>query len=44
MLYDERVPLYEKYANITVDCGGQDIEHTLRRVRRALEKQGNVTK
>ena len=39
-----RVPLYEKYANITVDCGGQDIEHTLRRVRRALEKQGNVTK
>ena len=32
------------YANITVDCGGQDIEHTLRRVRRALEKQGNVTK
>jgi shikimate kinase len=44
MLYDERVPLYEKYANITVDCGGQDIEHTLRRVRRALEKQDNLTK
>ena len=44
MLYDERVPLYEQYAHITVDCGGQDIEHTLRRVRRALEKQGNVTK
>ena len=44
MLYDERVPLYEQYANITVDCGGQDIEHTLRRVRRALEKQGSVTK
>ena len=44
MLYDERVPLYEQYAHITVDCGGQDIEHTLRRVRRALENQGNVTK
>lgn len=44
MLYDERVPLYEQYAHITVDCGGQDIEHTLSRVRRALEKQGNVTK
>ena len=36
--------VYEQYAHITVDCGGQDIEHTLRRVRRALEKQGNVTK
>ena len=44
MLYDERVPLYEQYAHITVDCGGQDIEHTLRRVRRALEKRGNLTK
>lgn len=39
MLYDERVPLYEKYAHITVDCGGQDIEHTLARVLRALEKR-----
>lgn len=38
MLYDERVPLYEKYAHITVDCGGQDIEHALARVLRALEK------
>ena len=44
MLYDERVPLYEQYAHITVDCGDQDIEHTLRRVRRALEKRGNLTK
>lgn len=42
MLYDERVPLYEKYAQITVDCGGQDIEHTLARVRRALEKRGRL--
>ena len=23
-LYDERVPLYEKYADITVDCSGTD--------------------
>lgn len=44
MLYDERVPLYEQYAHITVDCGDQDIEHTLRRVRRALEKRDNLTK
>ena len=32
------IPLYETYAHITVDCGGQDIEHTLDRVLRALEK------
>lgn len=38
MLYDERVPLYEKYAHITVDCGQMDIEHTLQRVLQALEK------
>ncbi len=38
MLYDERVPLYEKYAHITVDCGQMDIEHTLQRVLDALKK------
>ena len=38
MLYEQRIPLYETYAHITVDCGGQDIEHTLDRVLRALEK------
>lgn len=38
MLYDERVPLYERYAHVTVDCGGQDMEHALARVLRALEK------
>ena len=42
MLYQERVPLYEKYAHITVDCGSQDIEHTLDRVIRALEKRGQL--
>ena len=36
--YEQRIPLYETYAHITVDCGGQDIEHTLDRVLRALEK------
>ena len=38
MLYEERVPLYEQYAHLTIDCSGQDVEHTLDRVMRALEK------
>jgi shikimate kinase len=25
-MYDERVPLYEKYADITIDCSGDDFE------------------
>ena len=40
MLYEERVPLYEQYAHLTIDCSGQDVEHTLDRVMRALEKRG----
>lgn len=28
--YNERVPLYEKYADITVDCSGKDIESSMR--------------
>ena len=43
MLYDERVPLYETYADLIVDCGQQDIEHTLQRVLQALKKAGAAT-
>ena len=35
-LYAERVPLYEKYADVTVDCEGQDVEGTVRAVAEAL--------
>ena len=28
-LYDERIPLYEKYADITVDCDGLNLESTV---------------
>lgn len=31
-LYDERIPLYEKYADVTVDEGGLDLEETLNQV------------
>lgn len=31
-LYDERIPLYEKYADVIVDCEGQTIEESVRKV------------
>ena len=37
-LYEERTPLYEKYADITVDQYKQSIEQTLKAVRKALEE------
>lgn len=38
-LYDERTPLYERYADIIVDEDGSDLEGTLRKVRQALNEQ-----
>ena len=35
-LYAERVPLYEKYADVVVDCEGQDVEGTVRAVAEPL--------
>ncbi|MDE7296715.1 MAG: shikimate kinase [Clostridia bacterium] len=35
-LYAERIPLYEKYAQITVDCNGQTTEETARAIMRAV--------
>jgi len=32
MLYDTRVPLYEKYADVTVDCAGRDFESVVGQV------------
>lgn len=34
-LYAERVPLYEKYADVVVDCDGLDVESTVRAVAEA---------
>lgn len=31
-MYDERAPLYERYADITVACSGEDLESVVRRV------------
>ncbi|BBL69393.1 shikimate kinase [Methanoculleus chikugoensis] len=35
-MYDERVPLYEKYADLTVACSGEDLESVVQRVVEAL--------
>lgn len=39
-LCDERMPLYEKYADITLDEGRLSVENTLEKLVEALEKQG----
>lgn len=36
-LYDERTPLYEKYANLVIDAEGQDVEGLMEEVVKALE-------
>lgn len=36
-LYDERIPLYEKYADVTVDEYGLDLEQTLNEVLNNLQ-------
>ena len=34
-LYEERVPLYEKWADVVVDCEGQGVEATVEAIARA---------
>ncbi len=36
-LYNERVPLYKKYADITADCSGIDIEKSVKLIISKLE-------
>ena len=35
-LYDERTPLYEKYADIVIDAEGYDIEELMDEVAKAI--------
>jgi len=35
-VYDQRVPLYEKYADITVNCSGHDFEHVVATIMERL--------
>lgn len=36
-LYDERVPLYEKYADITLDCSEKSIRQVMEEIRNCKE-------
>jgi shikimate kinase len=36
-LYDERVPLYEKYANITVDCENKNIREIVMEIAKRVK-------
>lgn len=38
-LYDERVPLYEKYADCVVDCENRSIEETVRTICEAVKNE-----
>lgn len=38
-LYDERLPLYEQYAEVTVDVGGLSITDAARKVTDALQRK-----
>lgn len=38
-LYDERVPLYEKYANLTVDCENKNIREIALELSKRLNKK-----
>lgn len=35
-LYAERVPLYEKYADVTIDCEGHTVEETVQAIAEAV--------
>jgi shikimate kinase len=37
-MYHERVPLYEKYADITVDCEDEDFEEVVGKVIGEIER------
>ena len=41
-LYRERTVLYERYADITVEEGGQSLEETVLAVKAAFEARGNI--
>ena len=37
ILYKERVPLYEKYADIVIDCNCQDIRSVVEEIAAGIE-------
>ena len=43
-LYDYRTPLYQRWADVSVDCAGQTLEETVAAVLRALISPANLKK
>ncbi len=37
-MYEERLPLYQKYADITIDCSNRTVEETVSDIMRQVEK------
>lgn len=40
-MYAERLPLYEKYADITIDCGENSVEKTVEEIVESVERLQN---
>ena len=40
-VYEERLPLYEKYADMTVSCSGRAIEESVGAILEALNNEDN---
>ena len=41
-LYQERIPLYEKYADITIDCSGREIRDCVSEINRLLRSTTDI--
>ena len=41
-MYNERLPLYKKYADITIECGGNTVEQTVQMIVNAVNEQKNT--
>ena len=38
-VYEERIPLYERYADVTVECHGKNVEEIVEIIAKTVEKQ-----
>ena len=43
-VYEERLPLYEKYADLTVSCTGRDVESSVEEILSALAREHRCPK
>lgn len=43
-LYEERCPLYEKYAHIVIDCEGLGMEALMEKILEKLKDKGQITR